>query len=118
MHSGYKSRKTPSGSGGGYLSFDGYLKARGAEAWAEWAKSKSRLEIQMDFIDWCIEKENELGFVDEAQKKQILGNYEESRQRVKKEYSKTDGAANVSQPIRSETNSTSGMAGSRRQLLR
>jgi hypothetical protein len=100
MHSGYKVRETPSGSDGGYLSFDGYLRARGAEAWAEWAKSKSRLEIQMDFIDWCIEKENARGFVDEAQKKQVLGNYESARQRVKKEYSEPGGAANDSQPIR------------------
>src|SRR5439155_26593155 len=61
MHSGYKSRDTPSGSGGGYLSFDGYLRARAPEAWADWARSRSRLDIQMDFIDWCIEKENERG---------------------------------------------------------
>ena len=87
MHSGYKYRETPSKSGGGYLSFKQYLDARGAEAWAEWAKSKSRLQIQMDFIDWCIVKENERGYIDEAQKKQVLGNYEAARQRVKKEYS-------------------------------
>ena len=63
MYSGYKFRETPSHSGGAYLSFDGYLRARGPEAWAEWAKSKSRLEVQMDFIDWCILKENERGYV-------------------------------------------------------
>jgi hypothetical protein len=114
MHSGYKYRKTPSGSDGGYLSFAGYLEARGAEAWAEWAKSRSRLDIQMDFIDWCIEKENGRGFVDEAQKKKILGNYESARQRVKKEYSEPDGPANGRQPIRSETNTTPSAAGSRR----
>ena len=86
MHNGYKSRETPSGSNGMLLSFKDYLKARDAEAWAEWAKSKSRLEIQMDFIDWCIEKENERGYIDEAQKKRILDNYEGARQRVKKAY--------------------------------
>ena len=88
MHSGYKFRKTPSGSGAVYLSFNGYLKDRGAEAWADWAKSKSRLEIQMDFIDWCIVKENERGYVDEAQKKHIIQNYESAKQQVRKEYSK------------------------------
>jgi len=110
-HSGYKSRKTLSGLGGAYLSFDDYLKARGAEPWAEWAKNKSRLDIQMDFIDWCITKENELGFVDEAQRKQILGNYEAARQRVSKEYSEQIRPANGSQLIHSETNRTSPAAG-------
>ena len=114
MHSGYKWRRTPSGSGGGYLSFNAYLEARGVEAWAEWAKGKSRLDIQIDFIDWCIVKENERGYIDEAQKKQILQNYEVARGRVRKEYSEPDGAANGSQPIRSETNRTSSAAGSRR----
>lgn len=94
MHSGYKWRKTPSGSGGRYISFDDYLMAKGAEAWAEWAKSRSRLEIQIDFIDWCISKENERGFVDETQKKQIIQIYESARGRVKKEYSEQKGTAN------------------------
>jgi hypothetical protein len=53
-HGGYKSRETPSGFDGSYLSFGDYLKARSAAAWAEWAKSKSRLDIQIDFIDWCL----------------------------------------------------------------
>ena len=114
MHSGYKSRETPSGSGGGYLSFDSYLEVRGAEAWAKWAKNKTRLDIQMDFIDWCIEKENERGFVDESQKKQILGNYDAARQEMKKVYSEPDCLPNRSQPIGPETNSTSGAAGSHR----
>ncbi len=114
MYSGYKSRETPSGSGGMYLSFKAYLDARGAEAWAEWAKSKSRLEIQMDFIDWCIMKENERGYVNEAQKKKILEHYEAARERVKKEYSGQDGTANGSQPVSAETNRTSSAAGSTR----
>jgi len=114
MHCGYKFRDTPSGSDGGYLNFDGYLRARGAEAWAEWAKSKSRLEIQMDFIDWCIARENERGFIDEAQRKTILGHYETARQEVKKEYSKTDHAVIEKPQILSETNTVSGAAGSNR----
>ena len=114
MYSGYKSRDTPSHAGGMYLSFDAYLRARGAEAWAEWAKSKSRLEIQLDFIDWCIVQENERGYVDEAQKKQVLETYEAARQEVKKEYSKNDAPTNGSQPTRLETNQTPLGAGSRR----
>lgn len=89
MHSGYKSRKTPSGAGNNYLAFDDYLAAHGAKEWAKWAKNKTRLEIQMDFIDWCIKKENERGYVDKAQKKQILGLYEAARGCVKEAYSKT-----------------------------
>jgi len=114
MHCGYKFRDTPSGSDGGYLNFDGYLHARGAEAWAEWAKSKSRLEIQMDFIDWCIVRENERGFIDEAQKKTVLGHYEAARHAVMKEYSKPDRAAIEHSQIFSETNPTSGAAGPNR----
>jgi hypothetical protein len=99
MHSGYKSRPTPSGSGGMYLSFDGYLRARGAEAWAEWAKSKSRLDVQTDFIDWCIKSENERSYVDEAQKKQILENYERARRSVRKEYSEPAGPPSGTLPV-------------------
>lgn len=114
MYSGYKSRKTPSHPGGVYLSFDAYLRARGTKAWAEWAKSKSRLEIQIDFIDWCIVRENERGFIDEAQRKAVLGRYETARQAVKKEYSKPDRAAIGSPQILSERNPTSDAAGSHR----
>jgi hypothetical protein len=114
LHSGYKFRETPSHSGGGYLSFEDYLHDRGAESWAEWAKSKLRLEIQMDFIDWCIAKENQRGYVDEAQKKQVLETYEAARLKVKKEYSKNDAPTNGGQPTRLETNQTSLGAGSRR----
>ncbi len=111
MHSGYKFRKSPAGSSG-YLSFDSYLAARGAAKWAEWAKSKTRLEIQMDFIDWCIEKENERGYVDESQRQKVLQPYQAARERMKKVYSEPGGAANQSQPGGSKTNRTSSAAGS------
>jgi len=113
MVSGYKFRKTPSGSAV-YLSFKDYLDARGPEKWSGWAKNKSRLDIQLDFIDWCTSKEQERGFTDEAQRKGVLGRYARAREEVRKEYSEPDGAAKRSQPIRSETNRTSSAAGSRR----
>jgi hypothetical protein len=113
MHSGYKVRESPSGSFS-YLSFDHYLKARGAEAWAEWASTKTPLNIQMDFIDWCIVKENERGYVDEAQKKKIAEIYEAARQQVMKEYSEQDDSVNRRKRVRSETNRTSSAADSRR----
>ena len=73
MHSGYKARQTPSGSRRSVsFSFDGYLDGSRPESWAEWAKSKTRMDIQMGFIDWCVEKENERGFVDDAQRGRSL----------------------------------------------
>jgi hypothetical protein len=95
MHSGYKGRQTHLGNAP-YLSFKDYLTACGAEAWAERAKSMTRLKIQMDFIDWCIERENERGYVDEAQKKSLLETYESARQRVRTEYAKGSGDGNES----------------------
>ena len=114
MHSGYLHRDVPSKSGGGYISFRDYVNARGPEKWAEWAKSKSRLDIQMDFIDWCIERENQRGYIDSDQKKKVLGRYDAARERVKKEYSEPGGAANRSQPVQAETNRASAAAGSGR----
>ena len=113
MFCGYKFREAPSGSVG-YLSFKDYLRAREPEKWAAWAKNKSRLDIQLDFIDWCVSTEKGRGFVDDAQRKQILGTYDRAREDVRKEYAEPGGAANGSQPIRSETNRTSAAAGSGR----
>ena len=90
MHSGYKWRETPSG-GAAYLSFDAYLRARGYEVWPQWAKNRTRLEIQEDFIDWCIAQENARGYVDEAQRKHTLDIYEKARQSVRREYSERSG---------------------------
>jgi hypothetical protein len=117
MFSGYKARKTPSGYAG-YLSFKDYLKAREPVKWAAWAKSKSRLDIQLDFIDWCVVREQERGFVDEAQRKKLLDRYAEARETVRKEYAEPGGPAEGSQPIRSEINRMSGGPGSRRRRFR
>ena len=85
MYGGYKARRTPSGWAT-LLSFEDNLKAKDPEKWAEWAKNKTRLEIQLDFIDWCVEKEKERGFIDEAQKKDLMQTYERGRERAQKEY--------------------------------
>jgi hypothetical protein len=113
MFSGYKARQTSSGFAG-FLSFNDYLKARGPVKWAAWAKNKSRLDIQLDFIHWCVVKEQERGFIDEAQRKKVLNIYAEARETVRKQYSEPDGAANRGQPIPSDTNRTSAAAASRR----
>ena len=110
MFCGYKARQTPSGYAG-ILSFDDYLKAREPVKWAAWAKSKNRLEIQLDFIDWCVAREQERGFVDEAQRKALLKTYAEARETVRKQYSEPGGAANRGRPAASETNRTSAAAG-------
>jgi hypothetical protein len=90
MWNGYKFRKTPSGTGL-LLSFKEYLMAKEPEKWAEWAKSKTKLDIQMDFIDWCVGKEKARGFVDTAQEKELLKTYQQARDEVRKQYSK-DGS--------------------------
>lgn len=91
MHSGYKGRDTPKGTEP-YLSFDAYLKVRTPEAWAEWAMTRTRLEIQLDFIDWSVEEENKRGYTDENQRKHVLERYEEARQSMKEHYSATPEA--------------------------
>jgi hypothetical protein len=84
MHSGYKWREAPSGDGS-CLSFEDYLKARGAEQWAAWASKKSKLEIQHDFIDWCIAEEQKRGFMNDKQRAVVLKRYEDARKRLNKE---------------------------------
>ncbi len=110
MHSGYKARKTPVGSAA-YLSFKDYLRARGPQNWAEWAKTRSRLQVQLDFIEWCMKEEQERGFIDENQRKDILHIYQSAKERVTREYSEPGGAANRGQPVGSETNRTPAPAG-------
>jgi hypothetical protein len=113
MVSGYKFRKTPSGSAT-YLSFKDYLYARDPEKWASWASTRTRLDIQLDIIDWCISKEHERGFTDEAQRKKVLANYDRARKDAVGRYSETISAAKDRQPGRSATNRTPAAAVSRR----
>lgn len=84
-HSGYKYRRTPNGSVV-YLSFQDYLQDRDPERWAEWAKGKNSLEIQMDFIDWSLEKERARGFADEPQRRKVLEFYAQARESVRRQY--------------------------------
>lgn len=85
MHSGYKFRKTPNGSAN-YLDFSTWVKEIEETKWAHWASSKTRLEIQTSFIDWCVKKETERGFIDEKQKTQILKRYEEAKRTMAEQY--------------------------------
>lgn len=84
-------RNTPNGRCG-FLTFAEYLKERDESKWAKWAKGKTRLQIQMDFIDWCVAKEEERGFVGDGQKAQLLARYEDFRERMKKKYSQSRSA--------------------------
>lgn len=103
MHSGYKSRETPAHSDGTYLSFAQYLKSKNAETWANWAKNRTRLEIHNDFVDWCISKENERGWLSEQQREEVLGNYESNRTFVSKEYTGMADPSYVQQRSRWDT---------------
>lgn len=70
----YKDRNAPSGHSGS-PQFAEYLKTRGPEQWAEWTKDKTRTDIQIDFLQWCLEMEKKRGFVDDTQRKDILDAY-------------------------------------------
>jgi hypothetical protein len=86
MFSGYKIRHTPKGVFV-YPNFHNYLKARNPEKWAAWAQDKTRTDIMMDFIDWCVEQEKEQGFQNDFERDALLKRYEEARAKVKAEYS-------------------------------
>ncbi len=86
MHSGYKSRETPSGHMG-YPWFNNYLKEKDIDKWVVWAANKSRLEIQLNFIDWCLEKEDAAGYVSDEQKNMIHARYKEAKKEMTEKYS-------------------------------
>jgi hypothetical protein len=69
-----------------FLTFSQYIKEKKDSQWAEWAKSKTRLQIQLDFIDWCVATEEKRGFVDAEQRAKLLLRYEEKRERMKRKY--------------------------------
>lgn len=73
----YKGRATPSGGVLG-LTFREYLNSRDLEKWAEWAKDRTRQEIQRSFLQWCLDREREVGFVDESQRNEIERRYEDA----------------------------------------
>lgn len=72
--SGYKSRKTPSGTVP-YLSFRDYLFDLDPESWAETAATLTKPEIKRRFIEWCIDTETKRGFLSAAQEAQVLAPY-------------------------------------------
>lgn len=53
---GYIMRDTPTAPVTAPNFYD-YFRDKGPAKWAEWAKNKTRVEIQMNFIDWCIARE-------------------------------------------------------------
>lgn len=96
-HSGYKYRRTLSGSVV-YLSFQDYLQDRDPERWAEWAKNKNPLEIQLDFIEWSLEKERARGFADEPQRRKVLEFYAQARESVRRQYADLAAPSGPSKP--------------------
>lgn len=113
MVPGYKFRKTPSGSAP-YLSFKDYLRERDPAKWASWASKQSRLQIQLDFIDWCAAKERKRGFIDKTQQEGVLALYAAAREEAAKENSEPHHAADWSQPVSLVTNREPSAAGSNR----
>jgi hypothetical protein len=97
MRSSYKSRQTPSGAVGMPF-FEDYLVARRPGKWAEWAQNKTRLEIQLDFIDWSLQEEIRRGFLHETDREQMLRSYETTRERLRGHYSKEDSPSVTPSP--------------------
>ena len=84
-HGGYRGRDCLHGKGSIPM-FRNYLKEKNAKKWAEWAKSKDRIEIQKDFWDWCVKLELKRGFVSKEQEERIMGNYKNSWSILERRY--------------------------------
>ena len=91
-----KARETPQGRCSS-PTFSVYLREKGESQWAQWAKDKTRLQIQLDFIDWCVATEEKRGFVDAVQRTNVLSIYEAQREASKSRYSEPDGSAKKEQ---------------------
>lgn len=81
-HGEYKWRDAANGKGAGFPQFLEYLNEIGAERWAAWAASRTKHEIQLVFVDWCLAEETRRGFVDDKQREHILGLYTTARSRL------------------------------------
>ncbi|MCW1926263.1 hypothetical protein OKA05_27160 [Luteolibacter arcticus] len=77
---GYKLREAPGGTDALPPHFSDYIEEHGGEAkWVESVSSLSRAEIDRRFLDWCIAKEEKVGFKDAAQRAEILEPYEKRK---------------------------------------
>lgn len=71
---GYKSRANPNGSNG-EPTFLEMVRAVGIERYAGHAKTRSKTQLQKEYIEWRIQKERSYGFVSPQQERDCLGPY-------------------------------------------
>ncbi|HZV34696.1 MAG TPA: hypothetical protein VFB72_09010 [Verrucomicrobiae bacterium] len=70
----YKGRDTPHGNHG-YPGFGDMMAETGIEKYARHAQSRTKTELQKEYIEWHIQKEREIGFVSRTQESAYLEPY-------------------------------------------
>ena len=80
---GYKTREAPGGKGGPPPQFSDFIEARGGpEKWVASVAPLTRVQIDLQFLDWCVRLEMERGFIDDEQRKWVLERYEAEKREV------------------------------------
>ena len=85
----------------------------GVHKWLTDRKGKTLRELQLEAVEWVLKTQKEIGARTIAERDEYIAPLEAQVARLRRG-AEPDGPANGSQPIRSETNSTSSAAGSRR----
>jgi hypothetical protein len=80
---GYKTREAPGGNGGPPPQFSDFIDARGGdEKWVASVAALTRVQIDLQFLDWCVRLETDRGFIDDEQRKWVLERYEAKKREV------------------------------------
>lgn len=80
---GYKTREAPGGKGGPPPRFSDFIEARGGlEKWVASVAALTRVQIDLQFLEWCVRLEMERGFIDDEQRKWVLERYEAEKREV------------------------------------
>lgn len=88
---GYKTREAPGGKGGPPPRFSDFIEARGGvEKWVASVADLTRVQIDLQFLEWCVRLEMERGFVDDEQRKWVLERYEAKKREVQAASAKTE----------------------------
>ena len=83
MIGGKSGRDSPKGTVHTPPRFRVYLHEKGPSAWAEHARTQSRVEVQRDYILGCIAKEKEVGFLTQSDEQSVLGSYQRRLEKLR-----------------------------------
>jgi hypothetical protein len=79
----YHSRISPKGPTQFPPTFKHFMETEGSPMqWAQKYARKSRLQVDLAFIDWCIDQEKSWGFKTPEEEKEILGKYNKKRKEL------------------------------------